>query len=160
MLEPIRLSKIALYMWSKNWMIATGLEIAVAWWIAAITAARLSSGQSILVSFSTRGFLKSDRLIVIQNAGIPWHVIRPLISECIFSFWEKDYGTCMPIAKTFCCSRQIVASSIFCLLASAFAAFSSWLAVKDAILLVVFYYFWCFMSSLCPRVDLRSCKTS
>jgi hypothetical protein len=42
---------------------------------------------------------------VIQKAGIPSRTIKPLISDRLFSFWEKDSGTCIPMVTIFRWSR-------------------------------------------------------
>src|SRR6267378_1441162 len=88
---PRRPLKTSLQVWWKNWATATGFEVAVAWRIAAVAA-----GKVIPASCRTRGFLKSDGLMVIQKAE---RAIKPFISDRLFTFCAKDSGTCIPIVR-------------------------------------------------------------
>ena len=158
--EQRRPLKIPLQIWSKNWVTVTRFDVTIAWWIAALAAGRISSGHSISANFRTRGFRKSDGLIVNQNAGIPYRAIKPLIWDRIISFCECDSGTEKPIAVRSRKSLQIIGFWINCLLATAFAASCSCITVKEAISSLVELYFLRLTSKVFPRDDCLSCKTS
>jgi hypothetical protein len=57
---------IALQVWWKNWATATGLDVAVAWRIAAVAFGKVSADYSTPANNRTSGFLKSEGLVVIQ----------------------------------------------------------------------------------------------